>query len=65
MRWLAGVFLLGGVGRLVSMAVQGDPNWFQTVLTVVELVLPIPFLVLATANAKAVATQPSERAVRS
>ncbi len=49
-RWLAGIFLLGGIGRLVSLAVHGSPNWFQIVLTVLELVLPIPFFVLAAAD---------------
>jgi hypothetical protein len=39
-RVLAGVFLAGGVGRLVSLAVSGPPQWFQSVLAVVELVLP-------------------------
>ncbi|MFC9129060.1 DUF4345 domain-containing protein [Streptomyces sp. NPDC057099] len=42
-RWLAGVFLLGGVGRLLSLAVHGRPHGFQIALTVIELVLP-PFL---------------------
>jgi hypothetical protein len=49
-RWLAGIFLLGGVARLLSLAVHGRPNWFQIVLTALELVLPIPFFVLATAD---------------
>jgi Domain of unknown function (DUF4345) len=52
-RWLAGVFLLGGVGRLVSIAVHGSPNWFQIVLTVFEFVLPIPFFLLASADERA------------
>jgi len=26
-RWLAGIFLLGGLGRLVSLAVRGAPQW--------------------------------------
>lgn len=39
-RWLAGIFFLGGVGRLLSMAVHGQPQWFQVVLTAVELVMP-------------------------
>ncbi len=57
MRWLAGIFLLGGVGRLVSLAVHGSPNWFQIVLTVFEFVLPLPFFLLATADEKAVTTR--------
>ncbi len=56
-RWLAGVFLLGGVGRLVSLAVHGSPDWFQVVLTVLEFVLPIPFFVLATADVNAAAAR--------
>jgi Domain of unknown function (DUF4345) len=52
-RWLAGLFLLGGIGRILSMAVHGQPHWFQVVLTVIELVLPIPFLLLSTADEKA------------
>src|SRR5215204_2627696 len=27
-RWLAGIFLLGGVGRLLSLLVHGSPHWF-------------------------------------
>ncbi|MEU4085338.1 DUF4345 domain-containing protein [Streptomyces aureus] len=39
-RWLAGVFLLGGIGRLLSLAVHGWPHWFQIVLAAIELGLP-------------------------
>ena len=49
-RWLAGVFLLGGVGRLVSLAVHGPPQWFQVVLMVIEVALPPVYLVLAGAD---------------
>ncbi|MFD7920952.1 DUF4345 domain-containing protein [Streptomyces sp. NPDC059740] len=49
-RWLAGVFLLGGVGRLLSLAVQGPPQWFQVALTVIELLLPPVFFWLAPAD---------------
>ncbi|MGX5211620.1 DUF4345 domain-containing protein [Streptomyces violaceus] len=52
-RWLAGVFLLGGMGRLVSLAVHGWPQWFQIVLTVIELVLPPFFFWLADAEERA------------
>ena len=38
--WLAGIFLLGGVGRLLSWAVEGRPHWFQLPLTALELVVP-------------------------
>lgn len=31
-RWLAGIFLLGGAGRLLSLAVWGRPHWFQLAL---------------------------------
>jgi hypothetical protein len=49
-RWLAAVFLLGGVGRLLSLAVHGWPQWFQIALTVIELVLPPVFFWLADAE---------------
>ena len=48
-RWLAAVLLGGGVARLLSVAVHGWPHWFQTVLTVVELVVPPVFLGLCAA----------------
>ncbi|TXS76049.1 DUF4345 domain-containing protein, partial [Streptomyces sp. sk2.1] len=41
-RWLAGVFLLGAVGRVLSLTVHGWPHWFQVALAVVELVLAPP-----------------------
>ncbi|MET9143947.1 DUF4345 domain-containing protein [Streptomyces sp. NPDC004042] len=49
-RWLAGVFLLGGAGRLLSLAVDGRPHWFQLVLTVLELGLPPVYFWLAAAE---------------
>lgn len=52
-RWLAGVFLLGGLGRALSMVVQGQPHWFQVVLTAVELVLPALLLWLSGAGERA------------
>ncbi|MZD04427.1 DUF4345 domain-containing protein [Streptomyces sp. SID5785] len=55
-RWLAVVFLLGAVGRLISLAVAGRPQWFQLALTVIEIVLPPVFLLLADAEEKAVST---------
>ncbi|MFD9902721.1 DUF4345 domain-containing protein [Streptomyces sp. NPDC059063] len=57
-RWLAGVFLLGAVGRLLSLAVHGWPQWFQIALTVIELVLPPVFFWLADAD------EAEERALR-
>lgn len=53
MRWLAGVFLLGGMGRLLSLAVDGWPHWFQIVLTAIELGLPPVFFWLAAADERA------------
>ncbi|ADI03666.1 hypothetical protein SBI_00545 [Streptomyces bingchenggensis BCW-1] len=49
-RWLAGVFLLGGVGRLLSLAVHGWPQWFQIALAAIELSLPPVFFWLADAE---------------
>ncbi|WP_035869985.1 DUF4345 domain-containing protein [Kitasatospora cheerisanensis] len=46
-RWLAGLMLLGGLGRILSIAADGWPHWFQLVLGVVELVLPPLFFWLA------------------
>ncbi|GHF72976.1 hypothetical protein GCM10010218_62720 [Streptomyces mashuensis] len=46
-RWLAGIFLLGGLGRLLSLVVHGRPHWFQLVLTAVELGLPPLYMWLA------------------
>ena len=48
-RALSGVLLLGGVGRVVSLADTGWPHWFQTVLTGTELALPPVFFGLAAA----------------
>lgn len=52
-RWLAGIFLLGGIGRVLSLAVIGPPHVFQLVLTVIELALPPVFLALASADEQA------------
>ncbi|TQM31551.1 DUF4345 domain-containing protein [Nocardia bhagyanarayanae] len=54
-RWLAGIFLLGAVGRVLSVAVYGWPHWFQIVLTVIEFVLPPVYFWLADADEKRVA----------
>ncbi|MEU8900233.1 DUF4345 domain-containing protein [Nocardia sp. NPDC048505] len=51
-RWLAGVFLLGVVGRLVSLAVHGWPHWFQIVLTGIEMAMPPLLFWLADADEK-------------
>ncbi|MFJ1611066.1 DUF4345 domain-containing protein [Streptomyces sp. NPDC088253] len=39
-RALSAVFLLGGLGRLISLTVHGWPQWFQIALAVIELGLP-------------------------
>lgn len=52
-RWLAAVFLLGGVGRLLSLAVNGRPHDFQLALTVLELALPPVLFWLADAEERA------------
>ena len=51
-RFLAGVFLLAAVGRLISLADVGWPHWFQTALTGLEIVLPFVFFWLADADEK-------------
>jgi len=51
-RWAAGIFFAGGLGRVVSLAVHGWPHWFQVVLLVVELILPVVVFVLADADAR-------------
>ncbi|MET9953264.1 DUF4345 domain-containing protein [Streptomyces sp. NPDC006339] len=56
-RWLAAVFLLGGAGRLISLAVHGWPHWFQVVLTVIELVFPPVWFRLADADERAFRTR--------
>ncbi|MGY5138136.1 DUF4345 domain-containing protein [Streptomyces nigrescens] len=63
-RWLAGIFLLGGLGRLLSMAVHGSPQWFQTALTVLELALPPLYFLLAAADERAAARPSPRRAER-
>ncbi|MET8585831.1 DUF4345 domain-containing protein [Streptomyces collinus] len=57
-RWLAAVFLLGGVGRLLSLAAHGWPQWFQIALAVIELTLPPVFFWLAGAEERAVSGGP-------
>ncbi|MFI9510156.1 DUF4345 domain-containing protein [Nocardia sp. NPDC052566] len=63
-RWLAGIFLLGAVGRGISLAVYGWPHWFQIVLTGIEVVLPPIWFWLAAADEKRVAALPSAAAIR-
>ncbi|NLU66273.1 DUF4345 domain-containing protein [Streptomyces sp. HNM0574] len=52
-RWLAGVFALGALGRLLSLAVHGWPHGFQIALTVLEVVLSPLLFWLADADEKA------------
>ena len=58
-RWLAGILLLGGVGRLLSWVVQGLPQWFQIPLAVLELALPPVYFWLANADERRVRRQPT------
>ncbi|MFI0975907.1 DUF4345 domain-containing protein [Streptomyces sp. NPDC021093] len=51
-RALAGIFLLGAAGRLLSLAAVGWPHPFQIVLLVIELALPPVYFWLATADEK-------------
>lgn len=58
--WLAGVFLLGGLGRVLSAIVHGWPHWFQVPLSVLELVVPlILFALVAAERRRTRATRPS------
>ncbi|WP_031003507.1 DUF4345 domain-containing protein [Streptomyces sp. NRRL F-5727] len=59
-RLLAGVFLLGGVSRLASLAVHGWPHGFQIALTVIELALPPVYFWLADADERS--ARPGEEA---
>jgi hypothetical protein len=48
-RWLAGVLFLGGLGRILSILVHGQPHWFQLPLTAIELIGPPVLYWLASA----------------
>lgn len=52
-RLLAGVMLLSGIGRLISLVRNGRPHWFQEVLTAIEFVVPAVFFGIAEAEEKA------------
>ncbi|MEU3713413.1 DUF4345 domain-containing protein [Streptomyces catenulae] len=52
-RLLTGVFLLGALGRVLSVAVAGWPHWFQTALGCLELALSPVLFRLADADEKA------------
>jgi Domain of unknown function (DUF4345) len=53
-RLLAGVMLLSGIGRLLSLVRNGRPHWFQEVLTAIEFVVPAVFFGIADTEEKAV-----------
>ncbi|MEU4104906.1 DUF4345 domain-containing protein [Streptomyces tanashiensis] len=50
-RALTAVFLLGALGRLLSLAVEGRPHWFQLALAALELALSPLLFWLADADA--------------
>lgn len=52
-RGLTAVFLLGALGRLLSLAVEGRPHWFQLALAALELVLSPLLFWLADADERA------------
>ncbi|MET8545586.1 DUF4345 domain-containing protein [Kitasatospora sp. NPDC004799] len=52
-RWLAAVMLLGGLARVLSIAVDGRPHGFQLLLMAIELALPPVYLWLAGADERA------------
>jgi len=63
-RWLAAIFLLAGLGRVLSWAVEGAPHWFQVPLIGLELVLPPIFFWLADADERAHASTRNPVAAR-
>ena len=52
-RLLAGLMLLGAVGRMLSLVHNGRPHWFQEVLTAIEFVVPAVFFGIAKSEEKA------------
>ncbi|MFG2611313.1 DUF4345 domain-containing protein [Streptomyces anulatus] len=52
-RWLAAVFLLGGIGRILSLAAHGWPHPFQVALALIELAFPPVWFWLADADERA------------
>ncbi len=44
--WLAGLFLAGGAGRVISYAVAGPPHPFFTALMAIELATPALLFIL-------------------
>ncbi|MEU7516512.1 DUF4345 domain-containing protein [Streptomyces sp. NPDC042898] len=61
-RWLTAVFLLGALGRILSLAVEGRPDALQLFLGALELILSPLLFWLADAEEK---TSPAPRAARS
>jgi hypothetical protein len=55
-RLLAGLMLISGIGRLISLVHNGRPHWFQEVLTAIEFIVPAAFFGIATADEKASAS---------
>jgi Domain of unknown function (DUF4345) len=49
-RLLAGLMLLSGIGRLISLVHNGRPHWFQEVLTAIEFIVPAAFFGIAEAD---------------
>lgn len=60
-RLLSGIFLLGGIGRVISLIDVGRPHWMQLAEGVVELVLPFVFFWLAAADEKFARLNPTRR----
>lgn len=53
---LAAIFLLGGIGRVVSVLVYGWPHWFQIPLAALELIVPLAFFALTAVQRRRVTT---------
>jgi len=51
-RLLAGLMLISGIGRLISLVHNGRPHWFQEVLTAIEFIVPAAFFGIADADEK-------------
>ncbi|MFI9366660.1 DUF4345 domain-containing protein [Kitasatospora sp. NPDC053057] len=64
-RGLTAVFLLGGLGRVLAIAVDGRPHWFQLVLMGIELGLPLVYFWLADADERAAGRSGGRAAERS
>jgi hypothetical protein len=52
-RGLSCVFLLGGLGRVLSWVETGRPHWLQIAEMIVELILPFVFVTLASTYERA------------